>query len=186
MASQCDTSPVSQGPLAVTQTSTSTGATTANVATLPTLDLSSIAMYPIIIGYGILGTIGALGLIFLAGYLTNNAGITDKWSLFIWSSLIILLVSLAIINTSYNRMLSTMRMCKASITTMLQTCMTSLAVATILLCYILYYDFGTNQNIRQYLLFMLHVNLLTSIINLCMVTMQQLSTANKIDSMRRA
>lgn len=182
MASQCDTPPVTKGPLAVAPPSTSTGATTANTATLPTLDFSTIAMYPIIIGYGILGTIGFLGLIFFLAYLTNQTGVTDKWSLFVWSSLIILLVSLAIINTSYNRMLAKMTMCKASITTLLQTCMISLALATILLCYILYYDFGTNQNIRQYLLFMLHVNLLTSIINLCMVTMQQLATANNIKS----
>jgi hypothetical protein len=182
MSGQCDDPPVSEGPLSVKPQTSPTWSSSAAMATMPTFDFSSYAMYPTVIAWVVLGIIGLIFLIFLFGYATNQSNITDMWSLFVWGSFIALLASLAIVNASFNRMLINMNMCKTSMKNFLQVSMSTLAVATILLSYILYYDFGTNQNIRHYLVFMLHVNLLTSIINLCMVTMQQLSTAHRVDA----
>lgn len=182
MSTDCGAPPVTTEPLPVTPQPTSAWSSSAAIATMPSFDFSAFAMYPTLIAWCVLGVMGLIFLLFVFGYFMNYKGITDMWSIFVWTSFSALLMTLAIVNASFNSALINMNMCKTSITNFLEVCMSTLAVATIILSYILYYDFGTNQNIRQYLFFMLHVNLLTSIINLCMVTMQQLATANRIDS----
>jgi hypothetical protein len=102
----------------------------------------------------------------------------DWWSTFIWSTLVILLVILSTINGSYNSMLVKMYMCANAQISFIEVSMSILALITILLWYIMYYDFGTNQNVNTYLFIMLHVNLLCSLLNLCLVTMQNLSNVN--------
>jgi len=147
-------------------------------AEMPNFQLNSIAMYPTVIGWAVLYTIVALCLMFLGAFMAGSVAIMDWWSTFIWSTLIILLVILSTINGSYNSMLVNMHMCANAQISFIQVSMSILSLITILLWYIMYYDFGTNQNVNTYLFIMLHVNLLCSLLNLCLVVMQNLSNVN--------
>ena len=82
---------------------------------------------------------------------------------------------LATINGSYNSMLSKMHMCENALNSFIKVAMVTLAAITIGIWYVINNDFGTNRNTNTYLLVMLHVNLLCSLLNLCLVTMQKLS-----------
>jgi hypothetical protein len=150
----------------------------AKTAEMPTLDVSSMAMYPTVIGWGVVGIFGALLVMFLLSYLAGISSVGNWWSIFIWSSLIILLVILATINGSYTSMLVNMHMCTSALNSFIQVSLLILGLITIILWYIMNHDFGTNQNVNTYLFIMLHVNLLCSLLNLCLVTMQQLSGVN--------
>lgn len=145
---------------------------------MPSFNFSSMAMYPTVIGWGVLYTICALLLMFLGAYIANYTSALDWWSTFVWSSLVIQLVVLGTINGSYTTMLVNMNMCGNALNSFIKLSMSLLAAVTIIMWYIMQYDFGTNQNTKTYLLIMLHVNLLLSLLNLCLVTMQKLSGLN--------
>jgi hypothetical protein len=144
-------------------------------AQMPTFDWSSMAMYPTIIGWGVLYTIGILALLFLGAFIRDATAVTNWWSTFVWSTLVVLLVMLAIINATYDSMLVNMHMCLSALTSFIEVAMSMLALVTIIMFYIMNKDFGTNQNVNSYIFIMLHVNLFCSLLNLCLVTMQKLS-----------
>jgi len=135
-------------------------------------------MYPTVLGWAVLYAISALLFMFLGAYLGGVVSIVNWWSTFIWSALVCMLAVLASINGSYNAMLVNMTMCADALKSFITVAMTTLAAITIVLWYIMYYEFGTNQNTTTYLLVMLHVNFFASIVNLCMVTMHKLSGLN--------
>jgi hypothetical protein len=141
-------------------------------------NFSSMAMYPTVLGWGVLYSAGVLLLLFIGAYLGNFTSTLEWWSTFVWSTLIILLVLLAMINGSYTSMLVNMHMCANALNSFVKIAMSILGVITAILWYIMQYEFGTNQNTTTYLLIMLHVNLLLSLLNLCLVTMQKLSGLN--------
>ena len=145
---------------------------------MPSIDLSSMAMYPTVIGWGVLYTIGFLLILFAGSFLSGVRSITDWWSTFVWSTVLILLVMLATINGSYNAFLVNMHMCNNALQSFIQVAMSMLSLITIIIFYIMKNDFGTNQNVNTYLFIMLHVNLLCSLLNLCFVTMQKMSNLN--------
>jgi len=147
-------------------------------AEMPSFNFSSMAMYPTVIGWGVLYTIGALLLMFFGAYIGNYTSTLEWWSTFVWSSLVVQLVILGTINGSYNSMLVNMNMCSNALKSFITISMSLLSAVTIIMWYIMQYDFGTNQNTKTYLLVMLHVNLLLSLLNLCLVTMHKLSGLN--------
>lgn len=130
------------------------------------------------IGWAVIYTIGVLLLMFIGAYLANFTSALEWWSTFIWSSLVIMLVVLASINGSYNTMLVNNKGSADGLNSFIKVSMSILSVITIIMWYIMQYDFGTNQNTKTYVLIMLHVNLLLSLLNLCLVTMQKLSGLN--------
>jgi hypothetical protein len=142
---------------------------------MPTFDLASMAMYPTVIGWMVLYTIGFLLILFAGAFLRGAVSVINWWSTFVWSTLLILLVILATINASYNTYLVNMHMCDAALFSFIECAMSILAVITIIIFYIMNNDFGTNQNVNTYLFLMLHINLFCSLLNLCLVTMQKLS-----------
>lgn len=153
---------------------TSAGGGGGVAVTMPSIDLNALAMYPAVIGWGVLGTVIALALIFLGAFLTKTDFITQWWSVFIWTSLLILITVLIVINISYASALKGMTMCSATKTSFVDSALGTLAAISILLFYIIQYEFGTNQDTDTYLKLMVHVNLLGSLMTLCMVTMLQI------------
>lgn len=177
MSSGCDATPLPGATTTppATQQPISSGTETAQ---MPSVNLSSMAMYPTVIGWAILYIFGAIVLLFIGAALAGYASITDYWSTFVWSSLVIALIALATINGSYAAALKNMYMCPNSLISFIKVAMSLLALITVILCYIMYYEFGTNKNTETYMLVMLHVNFLASLLNLCLVTIHQLSVAN--------
>jgi hypothetical protein len=187
MAGGCDTVPTDpnvlgglSGPTAPAVQPIS--ASTATVQ-MPTVDMSSMAMYPAIMGWGVLYTLGVLLLLFIGAKLGNYTPVTNWWSTAVWSSLLLLLVILITVNGSYAALLKNMHMCNNSIKSFVQVAMSILAVITVIMCYVMYYEFGSNYTTDTYLGIMLHVNFLLSLMTLCLVTMQKLSSLSiaKVD-----
>jgi len=137
------------------------------------------AMYPTVIGWAVLYSLAAILVVFIGGSLSGYTGLMDYWSKFVWASLFILLVVLIAINGSYDFALTHMTMCKNAQDNFVKVAMSILAIITVILCYIMYYEFGTNKSTQTYLLIMLHVNFLGSLLNLCLVTIHKLSDANR-------
>jgi hypothetical protein len=86
-----------------------------------------------------------------------------------------LLITLATINGSYSTILKNMAMCSATTTYFIKVAMSLMAVITIMFWYIMTYNFNQSEVTDNYLLIMLHINLLASVMTLCLTTMQQLA-----------
>lgn len=127
------------------------------------------------IGWAVLYGLIAMVILFIIGKIMNYTNITDYWSTGLFVSLILLLVTLATVNGSYIAGLNQMSMCNDSIQNLVKVAMSILASITIILAYMIYYEFGTNDQISTYLMIMIHVNLLCSVMTLCLVSMRQLS-----------
>jgi hypothetical protein len=180
MAGGCDTVPTDPNALGRLSGPTAPAvqpisASTATVQ-MPSVDMSSMAMYPAIMGWGVLYTLGVLLLLFIGAKLGNYTAITNWWSTTVWSSLLLLLVILVTVNASYAALLKNMHMCNNAIKSFVEVAMSLLGVITVIMCYVMYYEFGTNYTTDTYLGIMLHVNFLLSLMTLCLVTMQKLSS----------
>lgn len=169
----CPTTTTSGGVTTSTPPS-STGGGGGVTVNMPSVDFNALAMYPAAIGNGILVTLGVLSLLFLGAFLTKTDIITQWWSVFIWVSLLVLITVLIVINVSYASSLRGMTMCSETKTKFVDSALGTLAAISILLFYIIQYEFGTNQDTDTYLKLMVHVNLLGSLMTLCMVTMLQI------------
>ena len=146
---------------------------------LPNINISGLALIPIYIGSGILSLIMLLGLLFGISKLFGYTYVFDWWAVFIRVSFIALVISLAAINGSYTGILKNMSMCTETVKNFINTATSLLAAITILLWYIVSYNFDRSDTTENYLLIMLHINILASLLTLCLTTMQKLSLLNK-------
>ena len=127
------------------------------------------------IGWAVLYGLVAMVVLFVIGKVMNYTTITDKWSTALFTSLMLLLITLATVNGSYIAGLNRMSMCNDSIKNLVKVSMSILASITIILAYMIYYEFGTNDQVSNYLMIMIHVNILCSLLTLCLVIMRKLA-----------
>jgi len=157
--------------------SSSVGAISNQAATvsLITIDYSQLALFPLYVGYTMLVMIGILIVLFVGIKLAGFVPDLDWVSFIIRLAFMSLLITLATINGSYSTILKNMAMCSETTTYFIKVAMSLMAVITIMFWYIMTYNFNQSEVTDNYLLIMLHINLLASIMTLCLTTMQQLA-----------
>ena len=162
---------------------TSVGQVQSSVETvsLPKVDLSLIGLFPVWAGWVILGVFGLLLILFIIGYVIKNSIITSYWSKFIWGSLIILLIALSSINGVFNSVVAdkTKVICNTAKDPTITTMTVILGLISLLIGYIIHFDFGQNLDVQTYILIMLHVTLFCSLLVLSYVILFRLAKTTK-------
>jgi hypothetical protein len=147
----------------------------AKALSLPAIDFTSLALFPLYIGYAILVMIAILVMLFIGAKIIGYIPDLDWVSFIIRLTFMSLLITLVTIDGSYSTILKNMAMCSATTTYFIKVAMSLLAAITIMFWYIITYTFDQSEITDNYLLIMIHISLLASIMTLCLTTMQQLS-----------
>lgn len=174
MPSTCD-EPVTTSKTSSTQEAKST----AETLSLPKIDISLIGLFPVWAGYVVLVVFVLFLILFLGSFMYKNSLITEYWSKFIWGSLVVLLVSLSAINATFNSALATKNICNTAKDPTIKIILSSLSAITILMGYIIYFEFENNIDVQTYILIMLHVNLFCSVLVLSYVVLFKLANTTK-------
>ena len=154
---------------------------TAETVSLPKVNIDLIGLFPVWAGWLIVVVFGVLLTLFIIGYVFNNSLVTSYWSKFIWGSLIILLIALSSINGVFNSVLadSTKNICNTAKDPTILTMTIILGLITLLMGYIINFEFGQNLDVQTYILIMLHVNLLSSLLVLSYIILFKLAKTTK-------
>ena len=162
-------------------TTAKTVQSTVETVSLPKINIELIGLFPVWAGWLIVVVFGLLLILFIIGFVFNNSFVISYWSKFIWGSLIILLIALSSINGVFNSLVAdnTKNICNSAKDPTISTMTIILALITILMGYIINFDFGQNLDVQTYILIMLHVNLLCSILVLSYVVLFKLAATTK-------
>ena len=154
---------------------------TAETVSLPKVNIDLIGLFPVWAGWVIVVVFGLLLTLFIIVYVFNNSFVTSYWSKFIWGSLIILLISLSSINGVFNSVLadSTKNICNTAKDPTILTMTIILGLITLLMGYIINFEFGQNLDVQTYILIMLHVNLFSSLLVLSYIILFKLAKTTK-------
>jgi hypothetical protein len=154
---------------------------TVQTVSLPQVDLTLIGLFPVWAGWLIVGVFGLLLIIFVIGYAIKNSIITSYWSKFIWGSLVILLIALSSINGVFNSIIAdkTKVVCNTAKDPTITIMTIILGLITLLMGYIIHFDFGQKLDVQTYILIMLHVNLFSSLLVLSYVILFKLEKTTK-------
>jgi hypothetical protein len=165
--------------VATVSTTAQQAQSTVETVSLPKVDLSSIGLFPVWAGWIVLSVFGLLLILFVIAYLFKNSIAITYWSYFIWTSLLILLIALSAINGTFNSVLLTKNICSSSKDPTITIILSILSAITLLMGYIINFDFGQRLDVQTYLLIMLHVNLLSSLLVLSFVVLFKLAATTK-------
>lgn len=159
-------------------TSIQSVSSTSDTVVLPELTMSSVGLYPVLVGWLALIIITVFVVFFLIGYIFSISVITEHLSKFVWGSLLVLTVSLLAINGSFSAA-AKKNICNAAKSPSIKVILGTLAAITILMGYIINFEFGKSIDPGQtYIIVMLHVNLFCSMLVLSYVTLFQISKAS--------
>ena len=162
-------------------TTAQTVQSTVETVSLPKINIELIGLFPVWAGGLIIGVFGLLLILFIIGYLFKNTIITSYWSKFIWGSLIILLIALSSINGVFNSLVAdkTKNICNSAKDPTILTMSVILGLITLLMGYIINFEFGQNIDVQTYILIMLHVNLFSSLLVLSYIILFKLAATTK-------